>query len=88
MIPVCTFLLSGGVLHHWLLVLSAAVFGIRHAGLTCQNNLENPLQFSQSCVIIILIKRFDQASSEIYVPERTGHRLKARLPLFFVKFPL
>ena len=36
----------------------------------------------------MVIKRFDQVCSGKDAPERTSHRLKARLPLFSVKIPL
>lgn len=37
-VPVCIFLLSGLTLRHWLLVLSAAVFGVGHVYITRRNH--------------------------------------------------
>jgi hypothetical protein len=36
-IPTCIFLLSGLLLHYWLLIISAIVFGIGHIYVTFQN---------------------------------------------------
>ena len=36
-LPTCIFLLSGLTLHHWLLVFSAALFGVGHLYVTWQN---------------------------------------------------
>lgn len=36
-VPTCIFLLSGLMLRHWLLVLSAVVFGVGHVYVTLEN---------------------------------------------------
>lgn len=37
-IPTCIFLLSGILLRHWLLIISAVIFGAGHIYITAKNN--------------------------------------------------